>query len=99
MFCQYFGLVLFLHKRFAYPFIVKPVDDGCSSAVKVIHDKIQLEAFLRAMFREEEFVAADDAKILKLKPKEEFPQKDVALIEALIDKKDATYFLEITGDS
>jgi D-alanine-D-alanine ligase len=34
---------------------------------------------------------------LHIKPKEEFPQKQVILVEELISKKDAIHFLEVTG--
>ncbi len=88
-----------IQAQFEYPLIAKPVDDGCSSAVKVIKDRDQMVAYLRAIFRKEteEFVSEQDAAILKLLPKEEFPQKQQALIETLIDAKGAKHFLEITG--
>ena len=35
--------------------------------------------------------------MLHIKPKEEFPQKQVILVEELISKKDAKHFLEVTG--
>jgi UDP-N-acetylmuramate--alanine ligase len=50
-----------------------------------------------ALFRTSEHVSAENISILDLKLKEEFPKKEVALIEAMIDKKDAIKFLEITG--
>lgn len=80
-----------------YPLIAKPVDDGCSSAVKKIKNDKELTAFLEALFRKTEAVNPVNSAILGLKPKEEFPQKKVALLEALIDKQEATHFLEITG--
>jgi len=80
-----------------YPFIGKPVDDGCSSAVKMIKNQAQLIAFLEALFRTEEHVAEQQNQILGLKPKEEFPRKQIALLEKLISKESASHFLEITG--
>jgi len=80
-----------------YPLIAKPVDDGCSSAVKKIKNRDQLEAFFKAMFRKTELIDETLQTILQLKPKEEFPQKQFVLIEQLIDQKDADHFLEITG--
>jgi D-alanine-D-alanine ligase len=80
-----------------YPLIAKPVDDGCSSAVKKIHDREQLRYFLQAIFRPEEEMPESLEQALKLKPKEEFPRKKVALLEKLIDKAGASRFLEITG--
>lgn len=86
-----------IEKVLTYPIIGKPVDDGCSSAVKLIKTDTQLHAFLKALFRTQEDVNPEQANVLGLKPKEEFPQKEVALLEALIDKKEAVHFLEITG--
>lgn len=86
-----------IEKVLTYPIIGKPVDDGCSSAVKLLKSPIELDAFLKALFRKEALVSPEQLNILGLKPKEEFPQKEVALLEALIDKKEAVHFLEITG--
>jgi D-alanine-D-alanine ligase len=86
-----------VEKVLDYPLIAKPVDDGCSSAVKKIKNSQELEAFLIALFRVTETVDPIQEGILGLKPKEEFPQKEVALLEALIDQKTAAHFLEITG--
>ena len=80
-----------------YPLIAKPVDDGCSSAVKKIKNRTQLEAFLNAIFREKEEIPTAIAEILQLKTKEEFPIKKTALLETLIEKGEAIHFLEITG--
>jgi D-alanine-D-alanine ligase len=80
-----------------YPLIAKPVDDGCSSAVKKIKNRKQLQAFLKTIFRESDNIPADLAEILQLKDKEEFPVKKTALLETLIEKGDAIHFLEITG--
>ncbi len=80
-----------------YPMIAKPVDDGCSSAVKLIKSRQELSSYLSALFRETELVSPENSAILGLKPREEFPIKKEALIEALIHKEDAEHFLEITG--
>lgn len=80
-----------------YPLVGKPVDDGCSSAVKVLKNRLQLQAFLTALFRNTEDVATEQQTILGLKPKEEFPIKATALLEALITADGAQHFLEITG--
>lgn len=84
-------------QRFSFPFIAKPVDDGCSSAVKKIRNQEELIAFSDLIFRQQEELIAADAQILHLKMKEEFPRKQQYLIEELIEKKGATHFLEITG--
>lgn len=80
-----------------YPFIAKPVDDGCSSAVKKIKTFSEFEAFCKLIFRTLEELDSLAANVLHIKPKEEFPQKQVILVEELISKKDAKHFLEITG--
>ncbi len=80
-----------------WPFIAKPVDDGCSSAVRRVKTKQELEAFADLIFRKTEELDLTKAEILKIKAKEEFPRKKVFLVEELISKKDAKHFLEITG--
>jgi UDP-N-acetylmuramate--alanine ligase len=86
-----------LEKTIRYPFIAKPVDDGCSSAVKKIKTKEEFEAFAKLIFRKQETLDNVAAELLHIKDKEEFPQKPVILVEELISKKDAKHFLEITG--
>jgi D-alanine-D-alanine ligase len=86
-----------LKDKIKYPFIAKPVDDGCSSAVKKIKNIDEFEAFCKLIFREGEELDAMASNTLHIKPKEEFPQKKVILVEELISKKDAQHFLEITG--
>lgn len=79
------------------PMIAKPADDGCSSAVKKIKTREQLDAFSHLMFREKLEREAKYEEALSLMPKEEFPQKSYFLAEKFIDKSDAKIFLEITG--
>lgn len=86
-----------LEDHFAYPIIGKPADDGCSSAVKKIKSREELIAFAQTMFRTTAAFEPKAAAILNLKPQEEFPQKNFFLVEELISKGDAKYFLEITG--
>lgn len=86
-----------LQNDYHYPFIAKPVDDGCSSAVKKIKSFEEFEAFATLMFRNAEELDATAAGVLHIKQKEEFPQKPVILVEELISKRDAKHFLEITG--
>ncbi len=86
-----------VEKVLSYPLIGKPVDDGCSSAVKLLKNRTQLRAFLEALFRNTTFVSEHNSDLLQLKPKEEFPQKTLALLEALITQEEAVHFLEITG--
>ncbi|MCA8830992.1 D-alanine--D-alanine ligase family protein [Hymenobacter pini] len=86
-----------LETQFPYPFIAKPADDGCSSAVKKIKNRQELEAFTRLIFRSQEDLMPADATTLSLGFKEEFPQKDAFLVETLIDRDGAAHFLEVTG--
>lgn len=86
-----------LQKDYVYPLIAKPVDDGCSSAVKMIKSFEEFEAFATLIFRSSEAFDAKAAEILHIKDKEEFPQKTVLLVEELISKNGAKHFLEITG--
>ena len=86
-----------LQNDYVYPLIAKPVDDGCSSAVKLIKSFEEFEAFATLIFRSSEAFDAKAAEILHIKDKEEFPQKTVLLVEELISKNGAKHFLEITG--
>ncbi len=86
-----------IESRFEYPLIAKPVDDGCSSAVQKIKNRAALNAFLTTIFRDEIKPPDIAHEILGINEKDEFPQKEQALIESLIDKGDAHQFMEITG--
>lgn len=86
-----------LETQFPYPFIAKPADDGCSSAVKKIKNRPELEAFTRLIFRDQEDLMPADATTLSLGFKEEFPQKAAFLVETLIARDGAAHFLEVTG--
>ncbi|WP_258105149.1 D-alanine--D-alanine ligase [Marinoscillum sp. MHG1-6] len=91
------GSIKQMESDFGYPFIAKPADDGCSSAVKKIKSKEEFQAFCEMMFRNTEAFPEKPKKVLKLKNSEEFPQKDYFLIEELISSNGADKFLEITG--
>jgi UDP-N-acetylmuramate--alanine ligase len=86
-----------LETEFGYPFIAKPADDGCSSAVKKIKTRAELAAFSEQIFRQQEPLLTGPAEVLHLGFKEEFPQKDAFLVETLIGPDGAAHFLEITG--
>jgi len=86
-----------LEAEFPYPFIAKPSDDGCSSAVKKIKNRAELVAFCELIFRNQEDLLPGPAGVLHLGFKEEFPRKDVFLVETLIGPDGAQHFLEITG--
>ncbi|MES2285212.1 MAG: D-alanine--D-alanine ligase [Bacteroidota bacterium] len=86
-----------IKEKIQFPFIAKPVDDGCSSAVRKIKTIEEFEAFAKLIFRKQENLDATAAQVLHIKDKEEFPRKQVLLVEELISKRDANHFLEITG--
>jgi len=86
-----------LEGAFKYPFIAKPADDGCSSAVKKIKNRAELTAFAEMMFRETPEFLPGPSGVLSLKRNEEFPQKSFFLVEELISRNGARHFLEITG--
>jgi len=91
------SLFIDIEAHFPYPFIAKPADDGCSSAVKKIKNRNELDAFSALMFRDFEDKPSGPSSVLNLKPSEEFPQKQGYLIETLIGKGNASQFLEVTG--
>jgi len=80
-----------------FPLIAKPVDEGCSTAVKKISGKEGLMNYLRMAFRESDEMDSSLAAALQLKLKEEFPRMNTVLIENFIDRNGAKYFLEVTG--
>ncbi|MFD1188708.1 D-alanine--D-alanine ligase family protein, partial [Pontibacter rugosus] len=86
-----------IEAEFQYPFISKPADDGCSSAVKKIKNRQELEAFSTLIFREMEELDTECARTLSLGFKEEFPNKVGFLVETLISRNGAKHFLEVTG--
>lgn len=82
---------------FDLPLVAKPVDDGCSSAVKIIKSEGELTHYFQAMFRDVESISTDLRKALNLTPTEEFPKKTQVLIESVIQAEGAPKFLEVTG--
>jgi UDP-N-acetylmuramate--alanine ligase len=86
-----------IESSIAYPLIAKPVDDGCSSAVRKIKNREELKAFASMIFRKETELPEHEAALLKVKINEEFPQKQEFLIEELISANGAKHFIEITG--
>ncbi len=84
-------------KKFNFPFIAKPADDGCSSAVKMIKNREALDIYLKTSFRDESVIDSDLMQGLSLKENEEFPRREYVLIEELISDLGANKFMEITG--
>ena len=91
------ALIQEIESDMAYPFIMKPVDDGCSSAVKIIRNQEECLAYFQLIFALNTTNESQLRQILNLLDKEEFPQKESVLVEQLIEKGDADHFLEITG--
>lgn len=85
------------YSKIGYPFIAKPVDDGCSSAVKKITNDFEFKSFADLIFRSNLKLTKAQINSLQLDPKEEFPIKQEFLLEEFIDQKNASHFLEITG--
>lgn len=86
-----------IEAQFRYPFIVKPVDDGCSAAVVKVKNRDALRAYAEAMFRTDVYLNKNLAATLGLSDRAEFPQHDRFLAEELVTQGDAAGFLEITG--
>lgn len=86
-----------IEQAYGYPFIAKPADDGCSSAVKKIDSREELIDFSKAIFRSEPDLDANLCDRLGLKLNEEFPLKEGFLVEELIGRNGASHFLEVTG--
>lgn len=86
-----------IEARFKYPFIVKPVDDGCSVAVLKIQNRDMFTAYAENIFRADASQPTNLTQVLGLKPNAAFPNYQQFLVEDLIEKGTATHFLEITG--
>jgi UDP-N-acetylmuramate--alanine ligase len=84
-------------EQVGYPLIAKPADDGCSSAVKKIKSRKELEVYAEGVFRAGLMITPALAAKLGLKPKEEFPKKNYFLVEKFVEQNGAAHFLEITG--
>jgi len=82
---------------FEFPFIAKPSDDGCSSAVIKIHSELEFKAYIDLLFRSDWEIPQQSIDDLHLNPREEYPIKSVILIEEMVTRKDADHFMEITG--
>jgi UDP-N-acetylmuramate--alanine ligase len=93
----YMDLMHKIEDHHPYPFIAKPSDDGCSSAVKKIHNRDELVAYAKMMFGWDGIKDSESSRILKLKFNEEFPQKNYFMVEDIIRKDGGRHFLEITG--
>ncbi len=85
-----------IETQFSYPFITKPVDDGCSVGVYKIGDRSQLKDYSQRVFKMDltPHATTSLATTLSLPT---LPTYNRFLVETLIDKGAADHFLEITG--
>ena len=86
-----------IEAELSYPLVAKPVDDGCSAAVKLIRQRDELHAYCHLMLRTAQLDERQARRELRLKAKEEFPEHNRILFEEFITKGEAIHFLEITG--
>ncbi|MFT5998773.1 MAG: UDP-N-acetylmuramate--alanine ligase [Neolewinella sp.] len=87
-----------VERIFGYPLIAKPVDDGCSSAVKLIKQRNELHSYCHLTFRPSTLDEVHSRREMKLTAKDEWPiNKSNILFEQTITAAGAEKFLEITG--
>jgi len=86
-----------IESQIGYPLVAKPSDDGCSSAVKKIDNRQQLEEYMEVIFRSSPQLPDLSQYLLSMSATEEFPPKDYFMVEQLVEKGNAERFLEITG--
>lgn len=86
-----------IESRLNYPFVAKPINQNGGIAVKAIRSRGDLDAYLRLLFRPEGAEGAEYRKILKLKPRTEFPIAEEALLESMVSPEGARHFLEISA--
>ncbi|PPK87782.1 D-alanine-D-alanine ligase [Neolewinella xylanilytica] len=92
------GFLQRVEERFGFPIIAKPVDDGCSSAVLLLRNREQLEAYCRLTFEPGGTTERAARRTLKIGEQAEWPLgKSTILFESPITAEGAPKFLEITG--
>lgn len=89
-------LVEELTNSYDWPLIAKPVDDGCSAAVRKINSTEELRAYGNAIFRDRFQLEEDFEAVIQLQSKEEFPMKQEFLIEEMVSANGANKFIEVT---
>lgn len=86
-----------IEAAFSYPIIAKPVDDGCSSGVMRITDKVMLMAYASSSFRDHPFIGSDLIELLHLQTANDIPQQERFLVESFINNDSRSIAcLEIT---
>jgi len=84
--------------QFKYPFIAKPVDDGCSVAVLKIKDEAMLSAYANELFKDDTSSTRQPTSCdSNFQTNTSLPIYERFLVETLITQEMASYFLEITG--
>ncbi|MCO5254850.1 MAG: D-alanine--D-alanine ligase [Bacteroidia bacterium] len=86
-----------IESNLVYPLILKPHDDGCSSAVIKIKNRESVRSFANLIFRKDDTEGKSDRTMLGVGECDEFPIKESFLVESFIDSAGAEHFLEITG--
>ena len=84
-----------INTKFQYNLIIKPVDDGSSMGVIMIHNEKELTDYIDIAFRNIR-LTDDHRKIFNLKSKSVIPFHQQLLVESLISKRNADKFLEIS---
>lgn len=80
----------------AGPWIGKPVDEGCSSAVRLLKTLDELGLYLSTLLRTQAEIPALAAAQLAIQPDEPFPPKPEALIEAYLPALSKGRWVEVT---
>ncbi len=86
-----------IEKKFSYPYIVKPIDEGCSAGVICINTQEQLITYIKSTFELPKIDAKTYRSILHMPENTYLPCKKSILIEEMITKGKAQNLLEITG--
>ena len=81
-----------IETAFSYPFITKPVDDGCSVGVCKIGNRALLMNYAKDVFKMDDTIPSAIEKIATT-----LPTYERFLVEKLIEQGSADHFLEITG--
>jgi D-alanine-D-alanine ligase len=80
-----------------YPWIGKPTDEGCSSAVRILSDTETVRTYLSVMLRDGEEIPPAWQKALAILPGEPFPRKNEVLIESYLHSRPGERWIEVTA--
>ncbi len=80
-----------------YPYIAKPVDEGCSSAVLPIKSREDLRRYAEGVFRANATLPVSIRRHFHLRENAPFPAKDAFLVEEKVGLANAKKLIEITG--